>query len=260
MLQEPPASQYDLQFQFLGYRVRVAWGFWVVAAILGWGWSGGLNQLAGFVGMDSPGAPVLLLIWISVVFVSILVHELGHSVAMSYYGTDSRIVLYHFGGLAIPDSFGSWNAARRRHIGNVEQIVISAAGPVFQLLLALLAWAIGWALGVRMELLGNLIGPEAFPGSVALYGIFSALIFVNVFWAVLNLAPILPLDGGQIMRHALMMTNIQDPTRTAHYISIGTGILVGILFMQMGQPFAGIMFFMFAASNWQATQMGPRGF
>lgn len=260
MLQEPASSPYDLHFSFLGYPVRVAWGFWIVAAILGWGWSGGLNSAAAQIGMDTPGAPVLLLIWIAAVFLSILVHELGHSVAMRYYGTSSRIVLYHFGGLAISDTFTSWSGARNRHIGPQEQIVISAAGPVFQLLLAVLVVGIGIACGIRMDLLGYTIGTEQFPGSAAVYALFDAVLYPSVFWALLNLAPILPLDGGQITKSVLMLTNLRQPTQIAHMVSIGVGALIGFYFLQTGNSFAGIMFLLFAANNWQAMQAGGGGY
>ena len=56
-----------------------------------------------------------LLSWISVMFVSILVHELGHSLVMRYFGQSSHIVLYMLGGLAIPDSsFTSFSRPARQ--------------------------------------------------------------------------------------------------------------------------------------------------
>lgn len=260
MLQEPGTSPYDLNFDLLGYRVRVTWGFWVVALVLGWGWSGYVaGQLSRVHEMDSPGAPVILLIWIAAVFLSILVHELGHSIAMSYYGTSSHIVLYHFGGLAI-SNFGAWNGARQRNIGPREQIVISAAGPAFQLGLAALVAALGYALKIRMDLWGYTLGTTEFPASASVYAVFNAILYPSVLWALINLAPLLPLDGGQITKNALMLSNVQRPTHVAHVISIGTGVLLGLFFMQRGNPFAGLMFFMFAANNWQAMQYGGGGF
>jgi hypothetical protein len=47
------------------------------------------------------------------------------------FGQEARIVLYHFGGLAIPDGWG-----RRRHLRPAERFLVSAAGPAAQLLLA----------------------------------------------------------------------------------------------------------------------------
>ncbi len=264
MLQEPGTSQYDLRFNLLGFPVRVAWGFWLVAAILGWGWSDGVDYFyTESLNLDSPGAPALLLIWMLAVFVSILTHELGHSLAMRYYGVHSRIVLYHFGGLAIPDSFASWSGARQRHVGSREQIVISAAGPVIQLALAAVVWLIGLGMNIQMHesgyvnwLFGTSLGADAaYPGSAVVFGLFSALILPSTFWAILNLAPILPLDGGQILRNSLMLSNVYQPARTAHLVSVFAGAGLGLWFLSLGQP-GGIMFLLFAATNWQALQHG----
>ncbi len=214
--------------------------------------------------MDSPGAPMLLVVWIAALFLSILIHELGHSLAMRYYGLESRIVLYHFGGLAIPDSFGRWSGARAPRIGAREQIVISAAGPFVQLLFGLAVWCLGLVWGIHMletddfnRLFGAQFGADAtYPGSAVVFMAFHAFIWPSVYWAILNLAPILPLDGGQIMRGTLMLTRVDQPVRMAHMVSAVAGGLIGVWFLTSQQPFAGIMFLMFAANNWQAMQSG----
>ena len=266
MLQEPSVSPYDLHFQCFGFPVRIAWGFWIVAAILGWGWSGSLDDLAVALNIDSPGAPVLLLVWIAALWLSILVHELGHAFAMRMYGIRSRIVLYHFGGLAISDSFGSWDGARRGRVEPRDQIVISLAGPLAQLSLALIVWLIGLQLGVPMELSGWInritggeIGATNIPSSMVIYGLFDAILYPSTAWAILNLIPILPLDGGQVMRSGLMLSRARDPMRIAHIVSIGVGALMGMYFIQSGQMF-GVMFLLFAVNNWQAMQFGSRDY
>lgn len=262
MLQEPGQSQYDLNFNLLGFPVRIAWGFWLVAAILGWDMS---SALAG--AEDSPGALVLLMIWIVVMLVSILIHELGHSLAMQYYGMHSRIVLYHFGGLAIPDAFTSWRGARQRRAMPMDQIVISAAGPAIQLVFGIAAWALAIALDVRLtqtRWLDNWLGTSLFENgqvsSVVVYVLFSSLVWINIAWALFNLAPILPLDGGQIMRNSLLLSRAGRPEHLACMISIGTGVLIGLWFLSINQFGPGIMFLLFAASNWQTLQGGYRGF
>ena len=266
MLNEPASSPYDLSFSFLGFPVRVAWGFWVVAAILGWSWSQSVDAAAVLFQIDSPGPAVLLVVWIGCVFVSILIHELGHALAMRYYGLHSRIVLYHFGGLAISDSFGSWNGARSGRVEPREQIVISLAGPVAQLLLALSVWILGISLGVYMDetrlvnrLLGTHLGATELPSSIAIYAVFSGLLMPSFYWAILNLAPILPLDGGQILHNALYVARNDRPTYTAHLVSVVTGAAIGLWSLSSNQ-FGGFMFLALAASNWQAMQYGGRGF
>ena len=51
----------------------------------------------------SAGGILQLLVWVAVVFVSILFHELGHALAFRFYGQPSRIVLYMAGGMTVPE-------------------------------------------------------------------------------------------------------------------------------------------------------------
>lgn len=258
MLGEPPTSPYDVNFQFLGYRVRVTWGFWVLALILGWGHSRGMDALAVATGMETPGAPVLLIIWVAAVFLSIFVHELGHSYAMTYYRMPSRIVLYHFGGIAIPE-FGAWNAGRARQAGPAENVVIFAAGPAAQLALAGFVWAIAYAMRIKIVLFGYVVTPGELPNSAAFLAGLEFIILPSVFWALLNLIPIIPLDGGQITKNLLYLWRVQNATQMAHMISVGSGVAAGLFFMTTGNVMGAIMFFMFAAQNFQWMQYGGMG-
>ena len=119
LLGEPQTTPYDLHFQLLGIRVRISPWFWLVATFLGW-------NLISNPPPTYPAPAILLIMWISSVYFTILVHEMGHAMAFRYYGIDSHIVLYHFGGLAIPDSGPTGFGAR---IDPKAQIIISAAGP-----------------------------------------------------------------------------------------------------------------------------------
>ncbi len=98
-LQQPAESPYDLRFQLFGFPVRIAWGFWVASIIFGFELVRGIEA---YFGPDSPGRLPLLILWAFCLLVSILVHELGHALAFRQNGIESSIVLYHFGGLAIP--------------------------------------------------------------------------------------------------------------------------------------------------------------
>ena len=75
---EPQPTAYDLQFRVAGIPVRVHPLFWLMTLILG--------------AQGKPGPE--LLIWVAVVFVSVLAHELGHACLHRYFGQPARIVLY----------------------------------------------------------------------------------------------------------------------------------------------------------------------
>lgn len=270
MIGEPFNSQYDLNFVLFGYRVRVTWLFWIVTAAFGYSNCIFLDER--IFGERSPGAFVLLVIWVAAVFLSILVHELGHTVAMKYYNIDSHIVLYHLGGLAIPYGFRQHRpgAPRRNGYGPQAQLIISLAGPVAQLALGALfiAFAIGlgyyfsfanWFEWLGMDL-GNLRSPRDPTVEPALYAAIDFVIYPSIAWALLNLLPVLPLDGGRIAQHLLTIFQKRDGLHEAAILSIVVGVLVGMWGFQNDRQFLGIMFLMLAFSNFQNMRGNMGGF
>src|SRR5262245_29849784 len=65
--------------------------------------------------------PDLLIEWLIVIFVSILIHELGHALVVRSFGLSPQITLYSMGGLT------SWKA--EKSFSHAKHIVISLAGP-----------------------------------------------------------------------------------------------------------------------------------
>ena len=268
LLGEPQRTAADVHFVLLGIPVRVHPFFWLLGIFLG-------MQIA------KDGRPDLILLWLLALFISILVHEFGHAMAYRYYGISSHVVLYHFGGLAISDDvYSAYASQQSGHQRN--QIVISAAGPVAQLLLATVVVALVRAAGYQL--------PISLPGYKApiIFEFFSEtwivgsglqtfnetlqafifyLLFPSVFWALLNLLPIYPLDGGQISRELFMVFNVQDGIRHSLILSIGTGILVAVYGLIHSSLFMAMMFGLLAYSSYQTLQaytggggVGPGGF
>jgi Zn-dependent protease len=163
VLVEPERTRYDVNFRVLRFPVRVHPLFWVGAALLG----------ATF--LERLGV-VYWLIWIAIVLASILVHELGHALAFRRFGADSHIVLYVFGGLAVPwaQVYGRW-----------RRIVVALAGPFAGFLLCGLVW-------------GSNKMYEWAPQSPHLAFTYLFLIGINLYWGLFNLLPVFPLDGGQV--------------------------------------------------------------
>lgn len=262
LLAEPQQTAYDLRFQIFGFEVRVSPFFWLAGAILGWNWASGLDEafhLSRDFQNTNPGAGPLLLIWIAVMFFSILLHELGHAFAIRYYGRDARIVLYHFGGLAIEDSSSSFSSFGG-HRTPREQIVISAAGPGIELVLAaiiiLLFKSQGYAVwtGINLidESLGLLDGRRI--ESAPLLAAVDAALFVNVFWALMNLLPVYPLDGGQISRELFTLYAARDGIKNSLLLSVITGAGVAVYAFSQEQTMLALMFAMLAFSSYQILQ------
>jgi Zn-dependent protease len=196
-LLEPAHTPYDLKFRLFGIPVRVHPMFWLVMAVLGWG--------------SGPGAPDPmflpgLLVWVAACFVSVLIHELGHIFMRRFFGSDGHIVLYSFGGLAIGNNALS---------GGGRRALVSFAGPLAQFLLLGIVVLVLWFAYVPAELRPLLASQPArfvhvllvLPGLVTnelLQRFFEAMVFINLFWPLLNLLPIWPLDGGQIAREGFV--------------------------------------------------------
>lgn len=244
LFQQPPPTRYDLRFSIAGIPVSVHPLFWLIALLLG-----------------STGDIVLVPIWVLVIFVSILVHELGHALAFRRYGQRSHIVLHFAGGLTIPEPV-YWG----RGIANValtpnQEIFISLAGPGAGFLLAALVIVLVVASGgsvVTTWLLGFIPLPVTalmpFGGRI-LNVMISMLLWVNVFWGLINLVPVYPLDGGNVTRYALLQADPVDGIRKSLWISAIAGALVafvGLLFLR--SIFMALLFGLLAFQSYQSLQ------
>jgi Zn-dependent protease len=252
---EPARSPYDWQFSLFGFYVRVTWLFWLISAAWGYEWARGWDEVYLRLGLESPGPFSLLVVWVGVSFISILIHELGHSLMMRRFGISSYIVLYHFGGLAIPESFGS--ARTRFRSGHWEQIAISAAGPGLQLSFGLAVAGLAIASGCNVGTLGYLLGdflpipPGNFPSNALYMALIDSAIYTSVFWAILNLIPVLPMDGGRIAQELIAMNRFTDGRRETIILGIVVAIMVAIMGFQNERSTLAINFMILAILNYQ---------
>lgn len=265
LLQEPGQSPYDLRFQILGFPVRVSWTFWAASAVFGYS----ISQYLDFaLDPDSPGFIVLLLLWTVCLFVSILIHELGHALAFRRNGMESSIVLYFLGGLAIPEARSS--QGRGAHSSTPQQAMwIAAAGPLAQIASAAVVVLAIRLLGYR----GLSPWPPLIPwpldhiawlragneiSSVGLVALSTMYVYPSVLWAILNLIPVWPLDGGRIMSSLMQMWggNIVQTL----WVSVVTAALVAAYGFANGERYLGFLFLILAVNNYQAIQQvsGPR--
>lgn len=254
LLGEPPPTQADVHFRLFGIPIRVHPYFWIVSLIMGAGGIGGKAE------------PVDALVWVVVVFISILVHELGHAFTQRAYGGHPWITLYGLGGLA---SCNDCDRSPRR------QIIISLAGPCAGFLLAaamilamrLTGHLIGFALSadrIDMDSLGlarilhGQMGPFAayfqpYESDLLNRVIWDAL-QVNILWGLVNLLPIYPLDGGQISRELFTLGNPRAGVIQSLQLSVGVAVLVAIYGLLQSSLFLCIMFGLLAYSSFQTLQ------
>ena len=210
-----------LRFRLGPFPVNVAPSFLLAAVILGFPF---LSDL------------VVLALWILVVFVSVLVHEMGHALVGKALGGHPEIMLERFGGVTFPRLPAPPSAA--------SQIGLSLAGPIA----GLLPGAAGWAIA-------RYGAPEA---SSALAIIAELAITTSVFWTVLNLLPVLPLDGGHVLLAVLQGIRKKPSVRAASIISAVVAAVAAFAAWRLwDQIFVAVWLALFAFQNFAQSRAIP---
>jgi Zn-dependent protease len=205
-----------LRFSLFGFPITIHWMFWLNTALLG-----------GAIGASTPAEMRALVAFMIAAFLSVLIHELGHASVMRKFGDRNvQVVLYAFGGYAQGSRwFSRW-----------EDILLTAAGPGLQIAAGL---AVYFAMGIWQ------------PPFAWLFYLCAKFFEVSLFWAILNLLPILPLDGGRLC------SAITGKPRLALRISLVTAVVLAAGFLYLGYGlFTPIFFGMLAYNNWQQLQQG----
>jgi Zn-dependent protease len=188
-----------VSFRLLGIPVEVQGGFLITALL--------------FAFMQrSPTLPGVLASMV-IIFLAVMVHELGHALAGRAFGVDPRIVLHGFGGRTI---------AEGKALSRGKNILMTLAGPGAGFLLGLVA------LGIE----------RAYPPSGIWKSILLQIEFCTFGWGILNLMPVLPLDGGLVMRDVLGPRH----GRLVLMLSALFGAILTVFFLKLNLIFAGIIF------------------
>jgi len=224
-----------LSFAFGSIPIRVHLSFWFTAA---------------FLGMQNQD-PLALIVFIGVVFLSVLLHELGHAAMGRAFGLAPQIELYAFGGAT------SWQGGNALSSG--KRVLISLAGPFAGLAVTGITIAVCNAVGLGVvfsDLRFHLVSAAAQPPvSLPLLQFFAVMLMVNWLWSLFNLLPILPLDGGNVMAHTLAAATGGGGRRAAHLISVVVAVIVGAYFVLVdGNVFAALWLGLFAFQNIRALQ------
>ncbi len=243
LFQIPPSTRFDLNFPIFGIPVRVHPLFWVMGLLLG----------------SRAGSITQILLWIVVIFISILIHELGHSFMMKAYGQDSYIVLHMAGGLAVPTSRrgGRWSNGAA---DSTQQILISLAGPFAGFLLAVIVLVVVATLGAVISInwfLGFIPLPVAFlPNSSWIVNVVvEMLLWVNIFWSLINLMPTFPLDGGNVARSIFVQVDPWNGIRKSLWLSVISGATVAIVgLVYLSSVFMALLFGFLAFQSYQMLQ------
>jgi len=209
----------SVEFRLFRIPIRIHLWFWLMAL---WLWT--LNSEQGWAG---------LLIWVAIVFQGILMHELGHALVGRAYGRQPRIELVALGGLTW------WE--QRDPLSPGRSLAVSIAGPAVGIVIGLIA----------LVVMDGLALPEASLGRYA----FASLIYVNLGWGLLNLLPVLPLDGGNIVASALEFFAPSRGRLLACYVSFAAIGLLLVVTIQFQQYPATILLFFLGFSTYQSYRI-----
>jgi Zn-dependent protease len=203
-----------VQFRLGSIPIRIRGPFLFMAIVLG----------------ASEQRPDLIAIWVAIVLVSVLVHELGHALVGRMFGLAPQIELHGMGGTT------SWIDGR--DVGHARGIAISLAGPFAGFGLAALLY------------LSRRLGLE--PHGTHAEFAFSRALAINLIWGVFNLAPMLPLDGGNVLRGFLNLVTNGRGEKPARLVSILMGALAIAYAVSVRELWLGALGAFFTWANIQA--------
>jgi Zn-dependent protease len=200
--------------KILGIPIGVDYSWLLIFALLTW------SLASSYYPSEFKNWPTLLYWFMGAVttimlFVSVLLHELGHSVIALRFKVPVRsITLFIFGGVA---QIGTEPPSAR------AEFFIAVAGPIVSLALAILF---------------SMVQP-AVAAIQPLWGLAKYLAFINLLVVLFNLIPGFPLDGGRVFR--AIVWGVTKNLRRATLVAANVGRFFGFLFIFVGvwQMFTG---------------------
>ena len=176
----------------------------------------GLSQLNHWI-MSITGTIIL--------FLSVLIHELSHSMVARSYGIKVRqIMLFIFGGVSDieeePKEFK-------------KEFKMAIAGPAVSLALSALFAGLWWINTTAITTTIN-SSPDDFYNTVLIMsdGILLYASILNLILGIFNLVPAFPMDGGRILRSLLFSRNKNYDKSTR--IAVRIGIMISYVFFGLG--------------------------
>jgi Zn-dependent protease/CBS domain-containing protein len=157
--------------------------------------------------VDRPFSYLVAFTYAVLLYASVLIHELSHSVVARLFGLPVRAITLHI--------LGGVSEIEREPRTPGREFLIAFAGPALSAVLA----GAGYLVYV------------AVPLSPVAELLVEALTFANLVVAIFNLLPGLPLDGGRMVRAAVW--KVSGRTRTGTFVAgwVGRAVAVGVLIM-----------------------------
>ena len=224
-------------FRLFGFSIEADATWILLAVLVTWSLATGLFPHY-FEGFSARAYWTMAVLGAAGLFMSIILHELGHSLVARRFGLQIKsITLFVFGGVA--DMENEPSSAR-------AELLMALAGPATSIALSLVflgaAFAVGRGGGVSL-----------------LQGLFRYLAGLNGLLAAFNLLPAFPLDGGRVLRAALWAWrgNLRWATRFASGVGGAFGIFLialGVLSLFSGNVLGGFWWILIGMFMRSASQ------
>lgn len=214
-----------IRFKLFGIPITIAPTFFLLGFLF-YQWN---------IGQASPIlATVEIMAW---VLIAVLVHELGHALVVRYFGLQPQILLYMIGGRA------SWEQQVDHPLSNKQHILIALAGPLAGFLLGVLVWFYAGVLGGPMP--GLAIAPDL---------LYRYVIYFTIYWSILNLLPMYPLDGGQVLFYALNQHPRWNARMITSIITLALGGGLILLSIRAGEWWVSLLLGFIIMNNYRLLQ------
>jgi len=191
-------------------KLRIVPSFWLLAA---------------FLAFSQTRDPIYMIQWVGAIFISLMVHELGHALSLRLFQRRAHIELSFIGGSTA--SYGT-------PLPFLKQALVVGAGPLF-----------GFTLVFLMSFL------LSFETLAPFFPLMQMIFVTSLFWNVLNSMPLIPLDGGKLL--GLLLERFFDTKglRLSYMLSALFAFVLASIFFVFHQLFAGSLFLLFTFENFQ---------
>lgn len=203
------------QFRFLNIPVQIGPSFWLFLLFF--------TQI-----YVDPSLEKLLLGFIC--FFSLLIHEYGHAIAASFCGVKPTITLEAFGGVT---------QYQGHHLTTRQHFFITLCGPLLESLLIALPYA--------------LLKSSSLDNYYFRYTLYMTM-QLNILWCLFNLIPVLPLDGGQMLRYLLEKRWGEKGWRACLKIGVISSLLLFPYLYYLGLFFFATLLFLLGLQSFQLLQ------
>ncbi len=218
-MSDASGEQGVIRFRLGGIEVAIKPSFWMISLLLGW--AGRRYEL--------------VVVWVAVVFVSVLLHEMGHALAARRFGLRPRIELHTMGGTTHVEGSGALSFA--------QTLGFVLSGPT-----------IGVCAGLIAMLARHALRDVDVPPIAA--AAIDDFVWVNCGYGLLNYLPVLGLAMQAVVEK---LRGKKSPAHVA-IISLVVIAALGALAFARGYSWAAFMLLWLGASHWKtlSTWMGER--